>query len=114
MPEHSIKELERQLKSAEGALADANKRVLQARHRLRVAKFAATGFDGCVAEYTKTGFRARGEIVRFLPVRISRYGGHLEGPVFKKDGTLGVRETSCPVEAARNLGPYTPGEASNA
>ncbi|MGN6539149.1 MAG: hypothetical protein ACTHKQ_25910, partial [Mesorhizobium sp.] len=66
MSEHSIEELERQVQQADDRAKEANQRASDARRRLMEAKFEATGFKGCLAEYEQ-----RGKIVRFLPVRLS-------------------------------------------
>lgn len=103
MDEHSIKELESQYQAALGRTKEAREEEAVARNRLQSAKFAATGFKDCVAEYTE-----RGKTVRFLPKRMSRWGSYIEGPMIKKDGTPGNVDKQCELSKATNIGPYTP------
>lgn len=107
MSEHSVEELKRQWESAEGAARTASARAHEAKRRYHEARFEATGFAGCIAEFTRTRWKKPAETVRFLPKRISRFGDEIEGNLIKKDGTEGEREVHCPVSMARNLGPWT-------
>lgn len=107
MSEHSIEELERQLQQADDRAKEANRLASEARRRLMVAKFEATGFKGCLAEYTE-----RGKTIQFLPCRVARWGTYIEGPKLKKDGTPSSFDGYCDPKRATNLGPYkAPGAA---
>lgn len=111
MSEHSIEELERQWKQAEDRAKEANLRERDAKRRLWDAKFEATGFKGCAAEFKTSrgyGTRATTATVMFLPNRIDRWGNYIEGPIIRKDGSVGEREVRCRASDATNLGPYTP------
>lgn len=111
MSEHSIEELERQWKQAEDKAKEANLREREAKRRLLDAKFEATGFKDCAAEFkTRRGYGSRvtTSTVMFLPKRIDLWGTYIEGPMIRKDGTVGEREVRCRASDATNLGPYTP------
>lgn len=103
MADHSIEELERQLKQAEDKAKEANERAADARHRLMDAKFEATGFRGCLAEYPRSG-----KTIRFLPQRLGQWGHYIEGPRLKADGTPSQVMGYCDPKRATNLGPYDP------
>lgn len=115
MSEHSIEELERQVRQADDRAKEANQRATEARHRLMDAKLEATGFKGCIAEFDEVqGYgRNRKTITRqFRVERKGRWGDSLEGTGIKADGTLGLINRRCSVSEARNLGPYKTPEAA--
>lgn len=108
MSEHSIEELERQWQAADSKARQAAEAAKAAKTRLKDAKFDATGFRGCVAEYTRTTWK-KTTTTRFLASGFSNWSNaHIEGKIVKKDGSLGERDVSCPASEAINLGPYVP------
>lgn len=102
MTQHSLAELKRQLDAASSAVRTARAKELEARERYKNAVFASTGFDGCLASFSR-----RGQEIKFLPVRMAGWANsYLEGPMIKKDGTVGERIVNCNITDAENLGPW--------
>lgn len=107
MAEHSIEELERQLTAAESRYRDAGKAVQEARTRLMAARVTASGLEGHVVSYVQRSWRNReGTEVRFVVKAVNQWGSDFEGPIVKKDGSLGERIARHPREGLTDHGPF--------
>lgn len=87
MTEHSIEELERQYQAAKEKVRTATLAEGEAKSRLDDARLAATKLGGHKVSYTD---RRSGEVF-FVVSALGRFSNGLEGPIIKKDGTLGQR-----------------------
>ncbi|OAM84201.1 hypothetical protein [Devosia elaeis] len=105
MSEHSIEELERQLKAAEGRRAEATRAVQEAEARLKEARLDATGLKGHLVK----GSRWSGSPEYTILVEEFRKGWRsddVSGRVLKKNGQLGVQTMDLPLLKVSDLGPY--------
>jgi len=105
--EHSVEELKRQWESARGRLLDAATAEHAAKARYEAAMVAATGLFGHVVEGPRwSGSAPQRIIVR----RLDWYGDRFLGPVVKKNGREGTRQSEVLISLATDLGPYEAGE----
>ncbi|MBO6901406.1 MAG: hypothetical protein JJ864_08670 [Rhizobiaceae bacterium] len=97
-------------KAAEAALIEARSELDVARRAYHDAILDATGLRGHVVEHTETrGFGSRQKIVtrRFVVRWLGSWSDeYLRGPIVKKDGTIGERESQCRIENAKDCGPF--------
>lgn len=104
MSEHSIEELERQLKAAESRVSEARRAASEAEARLKAARLDATGLKGHLVQ----GRRRASSPEYTIYVEEIRGWKHDEvrGRVLKKNGELGVQTMDLPIATVSDLGPY--------
>lgn len=111
-----IDELKRQMTAANDKAKEAAAEASDAKARYYDAVLDATGFKGCIAEYSRTrgyGMSAKTEIVRFVVQRVGRWSNStIEGRRIKVDGSLSAFDGSCSISDAKNLGPYEAPDAT--
>lgn len=99
----------RTLEEIEADIKVAQDRLFALREEKRTMQIAATGLHGHVVSYRRTTWRNRaGTEVRFLVEGTSRWGGgnKLRGRMFRKDGSLGVKEAEAYTTALTDHGVY--------
>lgn len=83
-----------------------------ARTTYRDAALEASGFKGCVAEFTRNnrwGAEKRTDVLRFLVTRLGSYNeDYIGGYMIRANGTVGTRSLECLISEAKNLGAYVP------
>jgi hypothetical protein len=112
MSEHSVEELERQVKAAEDRHRQASLDVHAARQRLQDARNAESGIIGHVLQFDRSqgyGRKARTITRRILvdavrPMSGGRYRAY--GKIIVANGSVGVRRDDIEAHEATDLGPY--------